>query len=263
MQVLALNGSPRVEESNSQRMLAPLLAGLAAAGAGVTQHYLAKLDVHYCTGCYGCWTRTPGQCATWRDGMDMLLPQLQAADLLVLAFPLYVYSMPARVKAFLERLLPSEEPWMVPHPQRPVTAHPSRGPRRFKLAVLCSAGLPEREHFSSLKLTLEQIAGMLSVEIALLHFRPAAGVLEVEQLQPLLAPYYAALRQTGVALARGERVPEAAQAALDMDFLPAGPQFYNAQANSYWRYQLAKHGHDATPPENAPLPPGAPLPAAG
>ena len=88
-------------------------------------------------------------------------------------------------------------------------------------------------------------------------------MLEVEQLQPLLAPYYAALRQAGEALGREEPVPQAALAMLDMEFVPGGPQAYNAQANSYWRYQLAKHGHDATPPVNAPLPPGAPLPAAG
>jgi len=126
MQVLALNGSPRLEESNSQCLLNPLLAGMQEAGAEVTQHYLAQLSINYCTGCFSCWTRTPGRCAAWRDDMDLLLPQVLAADFLVLSFPLYVYTMPARVKAFLERLLPTIEPWIIPHPTRPgVSTHPA------------------------------------------------------------------------------------------------------------------------------------------
>lgn len=259
MQVLALNASPRLEASNSQRLLGPLLAGMQEAGAEVTQHYLAQLSINYCTGCYGCWTRTPGRCAAWRDDMDLLLPQVQAADFLVLAFPLYVYTMPARVKAFLERLLPTAEPWMVPHASRPITTHPRRSGKRYKLVVLSSAGLPEAEHFGPLQLTLENMADMGEIEIAALLLFPAAGVLEAEQMQPLLAPFYAALQRAGGELARDGCISAQTQAVLDQGFSPVGPEMYNAQANAYWQYMIGKHGHDATPPPEAPLPPGAGL----
>jgi hypothetical protein len=33
---------------------------------------LRELDIHFCTGCWTCWTRTPGLCA-FRDGMDAVL----------------------------------------------------------------------------------------------------------------------------------------------------------------------------------------------
>jgi multimeric flavodoxin WrbA len=263
MQVLALNGSPRLEDSNSQRLLAPLLAGMREAGAQVAQHYLARLSINYCTGCYGCWTRTPGKCSAWRDDMDLLLPQVQAADYLVLAFPLYVYTMPARVKAFLERLLPTVEPWMVPHPTRPgVTTHPHRSAKIPKLVILTSAGLAEHVHFSSLKLTLEQISSMTGMELAGLITRPAAGILEAPQFAELLAPYFAALKQAGGELTRDGAITPATQDVLEMDFLPMGAEVYIAQANSYFQYQLAKHGQDATPPPEAPMPPAPQTPAA-
>lgn len=262
MQVLALNGSPRLENSNSQRMLSPLLAGMQEAGAAVTQHYLAALNINYCTGCFGCWTRTPGQCATWRDDMDLLLPQITAADMLVLAFPLYVYTLPARVKALFERLLPVAEPWLVPHPaQGGVTTHPPRV-KLPRLVVLSSAAMPEMEHFRSMRVTLEHIAGMLQMELAGMLLRPAAGLIEAEQTRAMIAPFFTALQQAGAELVREGRIAPATQAALQMDFTPMGAQFYNAQINSYWAYQLAKHGNDATPPPSAPLPPAPQPPGA-
>jgi hypothetical protein len=242
-------------------MLSPLLAGMREAGAEVAQHYLARLSINYCTGCFGCWMRTPGKCAAWRDDMDTLLPQAQAADYIVLSFPLYVYTMPALVKTFFERLLPSVEPWIVPHPERPgVMVHPRRGGRKPpKLVVLTSAGMAEREVFSSLIVTLEQISDMTGMALAGLIMRPAAGVLQAPPFQDVLAPFFAALHQAGGELVRDGGIAAQTQAVLDQDFLPMGAAMYNAQANASFQYMLAKNGLDATPPPEAPLPPGAGL----
>jgi putative NADPH-quinone reductase len=258
MQVLALNGSPRLETSNSQRMLAPLLDGMREAGAEVTQHYLAQLEINHCTGCYGCWMRTPGKCATWRDGMDLLLPQVVAADYLVASFPLYVYTMPARVKAFMERLLPTAEPWITLSSAKPGhAASPGRRAQRRKLVVLCSAGLFEREHFEPLRVTFDYMASMSGQPSPAMIFRPAAGLLQAPQFQEALAPYYAALKQAGRELVQDGAITAATQAALDKDLLPVTAEQYYSHINAHVQQKLAEQGLDSTPPPGAPMPPSA------
>jgi len=244
MRVLALNGSPRVEESNTERLLRPLLEGMAEAGAEIEDFYLAKLTINYCTGCFGCWVRTPGKCYTWRDDMEILMSRLNEADLLVLGFPLYVYTIPARVKTVLERLLPRAEPWFVPHPDCPeLSVHPRRYGKLAGLFIVSSAGMPEREAFSSLTVTIEHIAKMTRMPLKGMLLRPAAGILQVPEVQGMLAPYYAAVRRAGAELVRDGRVSEATQAVLDAELLPGGREAYIAEVNSHWQARMAKHGN--------------------
>jgi len=125
--------------------------------------------------------------------------------------------------------------------------------------VLSSAGLAEPEHFSSLKVTLEHIAGMTGMELSGLVLRPAAGVLQAPPLQEPLAPLFTALHQAGGELVREGGISAPTQAVLDADFLPMGAALYNAQANASFQYMLAKNGNAATPPPEAPLLPGAGL----
>ena len=53
MKVLALNGSPRKEESNTERLMAPLLEGMRTAGAAVDYRYLEDYELHQCAACFG------------------------------------------------------------------------------------------------------------------------------------------------------------------------------------------------------------------
>jgi hypothetical protein len=60
MKVLALNGSPRMRNSSTYHMLAPLLEGMKDAGAETELIHIRQLDLSPCVGCYACWVRTPG-----------------------------------------------------------------------------------------------------------------------------------------------------------------------------------------------------------
>jgi putative NADPH-quinone reductase len=256
MKVLALNGSPRGEKSTSQRLLGSLLDGLREAGADVTQHYLAQLDIHPCTGCFGCWLRTPGQCSVWRDSMDGLLAELEAADWLIMAYPLYVYNMPAQVKLFYDRLIPGALPWIVPHPTRPgLMTHPRRfAGKGRKLVVICNAGLCELEHFGPLKATLEYIASQTGMAMEALILKPGGGLLQHPLFQDFFAPYYAALTQAGRELAAAGGLSPETRAALAQEYIPIPAEEYYAQANAHFQQTLIEHGHDGTPPPTAPMP---------
>jgi multimeric flavodoxin WrbA len=109
MRVLAVNGSPRAAAGNTHRILQPFLEGAAEAGAQTECVSLAARDIHYCTGELHCFFKIPGRCI-WKDDMADLLPKVGAADVLVVATPLYFGGPTAQLKAFVDRLTPLLDP---------------------------------------------------------------------------------------------------------------------------------------------------------
>jgi len=84
MRLTVFNGSPRVNKGNTALMLEPFLAGFTEQGGEAHgPHYLAQA------------ARRPRHAEAFA-----------AADVALIAFPLYVDAMPATVKAFTEALAP-------------------------------------------------------------------------------------------------------------------------------------------------------------
>ena len=66
---------------------------------------LRRLNIRPCTGCLGCWTKTPGRCVQ-RDDMGRVYAAIAAADVVVESFPLYFYGIPGTLKTLTDRCLP-------------------------------------------------------------------------------------------------------------------------------------------------------------
>jgi putative NADPH-quinone reductase len=236
MQVLAVNSSPHKAKGNTEQLLAPFIEGLRTGGAAVEQRYLADYEINFCKGCFGCWTSAPGRCTGFSDGMDELLPDFLNADMVVLAFPLYFYGFPAQLKAFIDRLLPIAEPWMVPHPSLPgLTTHPRRAAKPAKLFFISTAGLPEFVHFRSLTASIEHLCEMLEMELSGMALLPAAGLLHTPQLAQAAEARLALLREAGRELGQGRALPMEMKQALASELAPGLSQAYNENANAYWQ----------------------------
>lgn len=104
MKVTAINSSPRMDKGNTALVLGPFLEGMREAGAVVELFYTKQLQIHPCQGELSCWLRTPGKCFQ-QDDMQMLLPKLAEADVLVLATPVYVDGVTGPMKNPLFSLL--------------------------------------------------------------------------------------------------------------------------------------------------------------
>lgn len=149
MKVLALNSSARVGDvSKTEIMLDSLVEGMRDAGAEVEIINLAKKKIKYCIGCFTCWTKTPGICVHKDDMTKEIYPKYLECDLCILATPLYIYTVNAQMKTFLDRIIPCLEPFFVK--KDGVTRHPLRH-EMPKVAFLSVAGFPEESVFDQLK----------------------------------------------------------------------------------------------------------------
>ncbi len=97
--VLVLQGSPRPDGSCA--VLAKWAAEAAqSVGRQVEVVFVHDLDVRPCIGCYQCYNT--GDC-TFDDDMTRLAPAIRAASLLVVCSPVYTNTVPAGLKAVIDR----------------------------------------------------------------------------------------------------------------------------------------------------------------
>ena len=106
--VLALVGSAR-KKGNSDLLCDAALAGAKAAGARVGKLYLSDLDIRPCTGCEACQGKG-GKFCVQKDDMRKLYPLLVECDRLVLASPIYYFTVSAYMKLLIERFYPFANP---------------------------------------------------------------------------------------------------------------------------------------------------------
>jgi multimeric flavodoxin WrbA len=103
MNILGLVGSPR-RGSNTDLLVSSILYGAGASGHAVDKVYLYDVDIAPCVDCRAC-KRGNNKCALG-DGMQLLYPKLEAADVIVFGTPLYWYGPSAKMKLLIDRFRP-------------------------------------------------------------------------------------------------------------------------------------------------------------
>lgn len=98
--VLILSGSPR-KFGNSDLLAEEFKKGAEASGNQVEKIRVAEKNVGYCHACYYCRDHG-GECAI-KDDMSEILQKMIDADVIVLASPVYFYSIDAQLKAVIDR----------------------------------------------------------------------------------------------------------------------------------------------------------------
>ncbi|RLD64040.1 MAG: hypothetical protein DRI95_10995, partial [Bacteroidetes bacterium] len=139
-------GFRSIKFSKTTFMVNHFIDGAKQAGANVEYFKLKNYDIKDCSGCYTCWTKTPGECI-FKDDMTMLRKKYREADLVVFASPLYIFNVTGIMKTFMDRLLPVLEPYMLMN-ENGDTMHPDRFPEKGEqgFVVFSAAGFPDVDH---------------------------------------------------------------------------------------------------------------------
>jgi Multimeric flavodoxin WrbA len=101
--VLILSSSPR-KGGNSDMLCNQFAQGASEAGYQVEKIRLAELDINYCTGCGVCFEKK--MLCSQKDDMAEVLEKMVAADVIVLATPVYFYTMCGQMKTLIDRTCP-------------------------------------------------------------------------------------------------------------------------------------------------------------
>lgn len=97
--ILAIQGSPR-RRGNTALLLQEAVRGAREAGADVTEVVLRDLKISPCLEIYGC--KQNGRCAI-QDDFQPLYDRLLACRGLILASPIFFYSVTAHTKSMIDR----------------------------------------------------------------------------------------------------------------------------------------------------------------
>jgi hypothetical protein len=234
MHILAFNSSPRDNQtSKTELLLQQFLGGAGQAGAETETLYLRQYKIKHCLGCFGCWVKTPGRCVQADDMTEKLFDRFLQADLVVLATPLYHYTMNARLKMFIERTLPMFQPYFIDRGER--SGHPPRFEKLPRLVALSVCAFPEPSNFSALSLTMKKIFGTrLAAEI----YRHSSEFMTIPDLAPRVQEVLAAAARAGGEVVRDGLVSPATLQALTQDLAPR--ELLIRMVNEYWQQELGQ-----------------------
>jgi len=102
MNVLILQGSPRAN-GNTAWMAEAFKNAAEAAGHQVTLVNVAKKKIAGCLACEYCHNKGNGACIQ-KDDMQELYPLMNEAEVLILAAPIYYFTLCAQIQAPIQRM---------------------------------------------------------------------------------------------------------------------------------------------------------------
>ncbi len=100
--ILVISASPR-KNGNSDMLCNHFIEGAQQGKHKVEKIRLQEKKINYCLGCRVC--STTEECIQ-KDDMSEIIDKILLADIIVLATPVYFYSMSAQLKTMIDRTLP-------------------------------------------------------------------------------------------------------------------------------------------------------------
>lgn len=98
--IVIISASPR-KHGNSDLLCEQFLDGAHEAGHRAEKIFLGDKTINYCLGCMAC-QKNGGTCPQKDDAAEVL-EKIVSADVLVMATPVYFYTMNAQMKTLIDR----------------------------------------------------------------------------------------------------------------------------------------------------------------
>lgn len=124
MNILVLNGSPRVN-GNTSRMIKAFKEGVKLNNHNISVVDVCKKKIAGCLACEYCHNKEKGVCIQ-KDDMQEVYNLLKTAEMLVIASPIYYHGITGQLKCTIDRF------YSVAYPKRPVNLN--------KVAMFLSSG---------------------------------------------------------------------------------------------------------------------------
>lgn len=235
MNILAINGSPKGERSNTWRLTSAFLRGITAreeSACGQTPAvetlHVAELDIKPCLGCFSCWSKTPGTCCL-HDDMQAIIEKILWADVIIWSFPLYYFGLPGPLKNLIDRQLPMSLPFMSVEAQN--GGHPSRYDMSGKRTVVISTCgfYTAKGNYSGVTDLFDRLCGKGGYTAL---FCGQGELFRVKELAERTDEYLSHVEKAGEEFVDGDITGET-RAKLDQDLFPR--DVFETMADASWR----------------------------
>jgi multimeric flavodoxin WrbA len=215
-------------------MLNHLVEGMREAGAEVEVINLREKKIKNCTGCFTCWTKTPGTCIQEDDMTNEIFPKLLASDLVVCASPLYFHFINGAMSTFIERTLPAAQPFFERSAGK--TGHPLRN--KVPASVILSVcGFPEESEFDALSEFLHRTRHK-DVTIVAEIYRAAAESLTNPFLKDKADDVLDATKLAGRELVEGMKILPETMERIRQPLVD--PEVFSELGNIFWKTCIAE-----------------------
>ncbi|MCP4602324.1 MAG: hypothetical protein GY847_17710 [Proteobacteria bacterium] len=236
MRVFILSGAPR-RGGYTCKLLDLFCTGVLKSDAKIDRVELSETNISPCLGCFTCWApNNQGKCVQ-NDDMSDLIERYTKADILVIASPLYFYSLSSHIKIFLERMLPLTEPKLTSGPAlglaQNALRNPELGPKR--IALIAVGAHRDPRCMNGVTSTFDLIADGLGLEPAGMLLRQESFFLDFPAGKPKTTlKIHAAFEKAGQELVTlGHIRPETEKNASL--FLSDSPEAYERYFSVYWQ----------------------------
>ena len=99
--IVVITGSPR-KNGNSFAMTEAFIKEAEAKGHAVTRFDAAEMAIGGCRACETCYKS--GKACSFDDDFNTIAPAVLDADVIIFSTPVYWYSIPAQIKAVLDKM---------------------------------------------------------------------------------------------------------------------------------------------------------------
>ena len=227
--ILILNGSPKENRGNTYVLVDNFIKGMKEANEvlEIKEYNTNSLNVNECTGCFSCWTRSPGQCI-FNDDATLIMKDYIDADIIIYSTPLYYYSMTASLKKVIDRMLPLNKPYMVKKGE--LYTHPKRfEEKEHKFVLISTAGFPDRQDFDNLIGNFKQFT---DDKLDALILCAGAELLKIEELKKVTAPFIDGVKKSGYEFIRFGKISEETKKIIENNLVDT--KLFVDMANQHW-----------------------------
>lgn len=111
MTVTLINGNPENGSSYFEAYVKDLSGSMTLKGIRVASYTLRELSIIPCTGCWGCWVKTPGECLFEDDTMKIRRSVINS-DWVIFLSPLKLGFTSALLKKVQDKFIPLVHPYI-------------------------------------------------------------------------------------------------------------------------------------------------------
>lgn len=218
MKIVAINGSHRGKNGNTNVMVSAFLKGAEMAGAEIANIFLMEKDIRHCLACKTCWFNNPGKCII-KDDMAGIMSIIEDADIRILATPLYCDNISSMLNIFMNRLIVTASPYWEKDKDgecRHLTRNTSP-----KLIMMANCGYPERTHFQIISKWIQRVARNINTEVIGEIYAPQGALLSsnVEEIRPIISEYIKVLEAAGKEIATDMKLSKKTNRLLEQKFI--------------------------------------------